>query len=428
MSIMQRLPPSDRSRNPAGQPPTAGGPSPLADLLNMLSPLIRRATLDVVDGLLRSHAESADLPATVESIADRMVALNLPIDRLSMLAEAVSADADAIECIWTRHTNMLDRAAIGGLTGELSNSTSRLGAPAALDPWTDLRSADILGHGSSFVSRLKNCGITQLLSVPLPLAQGRNGRLLLMTADPAGFTPAHRAMMETLIPSIVLILAMRVNQTTYARLLRTYVGHGTHRAILSGIAKRGEAIPIRSAIFFADMRDSLEQTAGMNSFAQMDLLNDFFDCIVPPIEARGGEVLKFTGDGLLAIFPEQGENQTVASDALEAARAAVENLAALNAGRPKHSPIELGIGLHYGDAAYGNIGSGLRLDFTVVGRNIGLASRISDLNKVLSEPLLMSSSFADQLRGGGDPVGTFKVRGVSRPVSVFLPIAQAAAA
>ena len=175
-------------------------------------------------------------------------------------------------------------------------------------------------------------------------------------------------------------------------------------------------------------REELGHTADIDAFAQMGLLDAFFDCLVPPIEARGGEILKFTGDGLLAIFPEQGEDETVASDALEAAREAVENLAAMNDSRSVDRPIELGIGLHYGEAAYGNIGSGRRLDFTVVGRNIGLASRIGDLNKALSEPLLMSSCFAERLSGASEPVGTFQVAGISAPVSVFRPIDQAAAA
>ncbi|MGI3903126.1 MAG: adenylate/guanylate cyclase domain-containing protein [Janthinobacterium lividum] len=401
---------------------------PLSDLLDTLTSSARREALDAMDGLLRSHAESADLPATVVTIADRMLALDLPLERLSVLAEAVAADADAIECTWNRDDGRMRQVATHR-TGDVSSGKGcLLDAPSALDRWTDLRSNELSVDRSTIVTNLRRCGITQILCVPLPLARGGAGWLLLMTADPAGFTPADRAMLETLVPSIGVLLATRIDRLTDSRLLRTYVGDGAHRAILSGIAKRGEAIPIRSAIFFADMRDSLGHTAGMDSFSQVDLLNDFFDCLVPPIEARGGEVLKFTGDGLLAVFPEQGDDKTVASDALDAAREVVENLAAMNDSRPRHRPIELGIGLHYGEAAYGNIGSGLRLDFTVVGRNIGLASRIGDLNKVLSEPHLMSSCFAEQLRGGGEPVGTFKVAGVPTPVAVFRPIREAAAA
>ena len=196
------------------------------------------------------------------------------------------------------------------------------------------------------------------------------------------------------------------------------------------LARRGVRVVVveKHADFLRDFRGDTIHPSTLRMLDRMGLLDAFFDCLVPPIEARGGEILKFTGDGLLAIFPEQGEDETVASDALDAAREAVENLAAMNDSRSADRPIELGIGLHYGEAAYGNIGSGRRLDFTVVGRNIGLASRIGDLNKALSEPLLMSSCFAERLSGASEPVGTFQVAGISAPLSLFRPIDQAAAA
>ena len=428
MSIMPLRRSSNRRRSPAGLSLEACRPAPLLDLLGGMPASQRRATLDAVDWLLRSHAEDADLAATIEAIADRMLALDLPLDRLTVLADTVTADADVLECTWTRESDRTNSVVAGRLARESSDAGGPLEAPLSLDRWTDLRFVASPVDRSCFVTRLRGCGVTQLLCVALPVCRDGRGWLLLMTADPAGFTPTHRAVVETLMPSIGLLLAIRIDRVTFGRLLRTYVGEGPHRAILGGVAKRGQAIPIRSAILFADMRDSLGHTADIDPFAQMGLLDAFFDCLVPPIEARGGEILKFTGDGLLAIFPEQGEDETVASDALDAAREAVENLAAMNDSRSADRPIELGIGLHYGEAAYGNIGSGRRLDFTVVGRNIGLASRIGDLNKALSEPLLMSSCFAERLSGASEPVGTFQVAGISAPLSLFRPIDQAAAA
>jgi adenylate cyclase len=413
MSILQRLSSPDQSRDPALLPTIACRPAFLADVLETLSVPTRRAVLDTIDRLLRLHADSADLPETLDAVADRMLSLGLPLDRLTLFADGGAANAEAIECRWSR---CIGRANLN--VGRQPDSSGT--GTGDIDQRSVLSCVDRAGR----VTGTRRGGITQLLQVVLPLARGATGWLILMTEDPGGFVPMSRAIIEALVPSVAALVAMRVDQLVSRRLLRTYVGDGTHRAILSGIAERGQAIPIRSAILFADMRDSLGHTADIDSFQQIELLNDFFDCLVPPIEARGGEVLKFTGDGLLAIFPEQEDDDPVASEALDAAREAARNLATMNANRPTRRPIELGIGLHYGEAAYGNVGSGLRLDFTVVGRDIGLASRIGDLNKALSEPLLMSSCFADQLRERAEPVGDFSVAGLRSPVSVLRPVAE----
>jgi adenylate cyclase len=68
-------------------------------------------------------------------------------------------------------------------------------------------------------------------------------------------------------------------------------------------------------------------------------------------------------------------------------------------------PISMGVALHHGEAAYSNVGSSVRLDFTVIGPDVNLASRIAQLNKVLGEPLLMSQAFVDVLPGPSEPLG-----------------------
>src|SRR5205085_826467 len=83
------------------------------------------------------------------------------------------------------------------------------------------------------------------------------------------------------------------------QLLRIYVGDEPHRAILSGAVRRGEVARIRSAILVADMRNFTRITSALTPEASVDLLNGYFDCLVPPIEAEGGEVLKYLGEPLL---------------------------------------------------------------------------------------------------------------------------------
>ena len=98
-------------------------------------------------------------------------------------------------------------------------------------------------------------------------------------------------------------------------------------------------------------------------------------------------------------------------------------MVAFNARRPGSRPMEIGIALHFGEAAYGNVGSGQRLDFTVIGRDIGLASRIGGFNARLGEPLLMSEAFVERLRRPVLPLGAFPARGFATPLAVFKPSA-----
>ena len=136
------------------------------------------------------------------------------------------------------------------------------------------------------------------------------------------------------------------------------------------------------------MRNYTGLTSTLDPEQAVELLNAYFDCIVPPIEAEGGEVLKYLGDGVLAIFRDRGDDTGGAAHS--ALTAALQAVTPDRSGEPRRaaspSPVAVGIALHHGEAAYGNVGSGERLDFTVIGRDVNLASRIAELNKSLGEP------------------------------------------
>jgi adenylate cyclase len=143
---------------------------------------------------------------------------------------------------------------------------------------------------------------------------------------------------------------------------------------------------------------------------------------VPPIEEEGGEVLKYLGDGLLAIFRDRGDDTGgAAQSALSAASKALQRVAVANQEGRFAVPVAVGVALHHGEAAYGNVGSGQRLDFTVIGRDVNLASRIANLNKMLNQPLLMSRSFTDHLWGNPHRLGAYEVDGFEEPIEVFRP-------
>lgn len=202
---------------------------------------------------------------------------------------------------------------------------------------------------------------------------------------------------------------------------RMYVGEEPHKRILSGDVHRGEVTRIKSAILFADMRAFTSITAEMSAEKTTALLNDFFDCIVPAIEAERGEVLKFMGDGVLAIFREENDAPKACKRALAATRTGLRSVANRNA--TMEPGFEIGIALHFGDVAYGNIGSGMRLDYTVVGRDVNLASRVATLCGKLDARVLVSERFRKLV---GDQTfrsaGQHDLKGFFEPTPVFVLI------
>jgi adenylate cyclase len=272
------------------------------------------------------------------------------------------------------------------------------------------------------VPELKEEGYRHYLVVPIIFTNGTANGISLATRDPAGFGDRGLGVLRFIMPTFAAVLEMRSVSSRLDNVLRIYVGDEPHRAILAGSIQRGQVTRIRSAIFFADMRSYTRLSSGLSPEGAVELLNAYFDCVVPPVEAEGGEVLKYMGDGLLAIFRDRGDDTGgAAQSALTAAIQALMRIETANGEGRFAVPIGAGIALHHGEAAYGNVGSGSRLDFTVIGRDVNLASRLARLNRTLREPLLMSKPFADHLWGNLEPLGLQMLDGFAEPVAVYRP-------
>jgi adenylate cyclase len=191
--------------------------------------------------------------------------------------------------------------------------------------------------------------------------------------------------------------------------------------VLAGHIRRGDTEAIHAAIWLSDMRGFTALADTLPPQQLVDLLNRYFDCQVPAIHEHGGEVLKFMGDGLLAIFPISAETDfpTICAAALGAAKAARGNVAALEVA--EHAPaLRFGLALHIGDVLFGNIGSGDRLDFTAIGPAVNLAARLEKLAGRLGRTILASEDFVDHCGHDGlQPLGRFAVAGFAAEQMVF---------
>jgi adenylate cyclase len=243
------------------------------------------------------------------------------------------------------------------------------------------------------------------------------------TDQSAGFSEEDLAALEFLVPC----LAMAIKGASTARiaetLVDTYLGRDAGHRVLRGHIERGVAEKISAVLWFSDLQGYTRITDTAPPEQIIPLLNDYADAIVSAVQAQGGEVLKFMGDGILAMFDAAAVTDACGC-ALDAATDARERVARLNQRRQADGlPVtRFYLGLHVGEVFYGNIGSVDRLDFTVVGPAVNEASRIAAMCRALDQDVLLSSAFAEAAgaeRARLVSVGRYALRGVQRPQELY---------
>lgn len=264
-------------------------------------------------------------------------------------------------------------------------------------------------------------GLTDYVAWPLYHTLGKQHVVTFATDRPGGFDDAHVAALANLLPVLALVSEIRMKNRLARTLLETYVGSHAGELILAGATRRGHGTTVSAAILICDLREFTRISDNWPRDDVIDLLNDYFDAMSEPIVRHGGEILKFIGDGLLAIFPLSDPSAcTNLLKAVSEARQAMVALNERNSGTGR-APMKYGIGVHVGDVMYGNIGSRSRLDFTVIGPAVNMASRLEALTKQLGKTVLVSRAFADLVARDVEleRVGEYPVRGFSDPIELF---------
>jgi adenylate cyclase len=273
------------------------------------------------------------------------------------------------------------------------------------------------------LDELRAEGVTDYLALPLVFSNGEFHVVTWTTQASNGFSPSDVAALEAVMPSLARVAEIRALRRTTQNLLATYVGPYAGQRILAGHIRLGDTEAIHAVIWLSDMRGFTALADRVTPTTLIDLLNRYFDCQVPVIAQHGGEVLKYMGDGLLAIFPVSGEEREMRETCRRALTAAREARAKINAigeagATGNVDRLRFGLALHIGEVSYGNIGAGNRLDFTCIGPAVNLAARLEKLAGELDRMLLTSSEFAhycDEL----EPAGTFALRGFDAKRQVF---------
>jgi adenylate cyclase len=265
--------------------------------------------------------------------------------------------------------------------------------------------------------RLRHEGITDYLAEPLRFLTGEVHVATFATRRPGGFLEAEVAAIRRLLPPFTRLAEIYSNMRKARNILDAYLGPYAGEKVLQGSIRRGDGEDIRAVIWFCDLRDSTALADSMTRHEFLRLLNDYFECVLGPVQERGGQVLRFIGDAALAIFPVGEQPADACARALAAAREAMARMKKLNESRERS--LRFGIGLHLGELTYGNVGTPERIEFTVVGAAANEAARIESLCKTLGVEIVLSLDVARHAGEALTPLGSHTLRGVGDKMELF---------
>lgn len=306
----------------------------------------------------------------------------------------------------------------------LANSPLKIvyegGGPVRCDPRD-------LSEGALFpiLADLRRAGITDYIVLGAPFSDGSTKAVSLATDHPERFSEDDIALFEAMMPALAMNLEIQTLRRTARTLLDTYVGRQSGKRVLDGAITRGAGETIHAVVWLCDLRGFTALSETLARDALIHLLNKYFGAMTAAVEDQSGEILKFIGDAMLAIFPIDGDAdaKTACARALTAATQACAAMAGINAerGAAGQPAIEFGIALHLGDVIYGNIGGESRLDFTVIGPAVNLVARLEGLCGQLHRTLLVSDAFAQSSGSPVEAVGAFALKGFGTTQTVYTP-------
>ena len=385
----------------------------------MNTPDLQKITDWLIDGARSAPSPSRMMADTCE----RAVQAGLPLWRVGVFVRTLHPDIFGRNFIWRPGAEV----AVGTVDFDIQNSPEFKSSPLAIvfreGREVRCRLDDPASNRFPFLDDMRAEGVTDYIALPLLFLDGSIHASSFTTKRPGGFSDDELAALRRMVTPLARVIEIISLRRTASILLDTYVGNRAGERILGGQIRRGHTDTMNAAIWLSDLRGFTALSDRLPAETVVDILNHYFDCQVSSIRAHGGEVLKFMGDGLLAVFPvtqQDGNVQQVCSRVLEAARESRASVDAMN--YPIGEAVErfrFGVALHVGKILYGNIGGGNRLDFTCIGPAVNLAARLEKIAGRLNRTIVASAGFAGICAGGWTELGEFPIAGFSKAERVF---------
>ena len=372
--------------------------------------------------LVATGAETGTVTLLLNELAHRFSDQGIELPHASLVIEALHPLIAGTHYVWTRDAGgTIEEPRFHGF---VSKAGSRLQANDLASNGGELRcrlDRPVVSHEAAWLEEFRTHGATDILALLIRFSDGSTHAVAWATDRTEGFSDDEISELRAAAVLMTSPLEVIVTRQMAATLLDTYLGKRSGAQVLSGLVKRGDGESINAVVWLSDLRGFTALSEKLPPEEVLKLLNSHFERIVAPIKTFGGEVLKFTGDGLLAIFPIVDSQRAACEAALRAARSALTSMEHLNREfrQTRRTILRFGIGLHLGDVHYGNIGSPDRLDFTAIGPAVNFASRLERLCKRLNCRLVLSSIFAEKCGMETVFLGERRLRGIKEPARIF---------
>jgi len=385
---------------------------------------------EIREWLLKEALAEDDFLLLMQALVWRLVAAGLPLDRVTVHVGTLHPQLLGFYWHWKRSDGLVDELTVK--QGSLSTDRFRR-SPLAL----------VIGRGERFRARTDDLelvgrypllrdldaeGIREYCALPLSSGKRYHNAVTLGTSRDTGFEESEIEDLQRILKIFALHVERHIMGRIAENVLDTYLGPTASRKVLSGSIRRGSGESIEAIIWMSDLRDYSAMSGRLPGGEMLVVLNAYFECLTNAVLGHGGEVLKFIGDGLLAVFPVTGPGgaKRAAARALAAAEVALRDVDQLNESPFEGldnvegwRPLRTGIALHFGEVFFGNVGGPGRLDFTVIGRAVNEVSRVEALTKDIQRPVLVTEPVAKLLEEAVVPMGRFQLRGFSDEVTVF---------
>ena len=377
----------------------------------------------IADWLIDGARSVVSPPLMVAEICERLVKAGLPLWRVGIFVRTLHPDILGVNFIWKPGAEVV----FGTADYDMAVSPEFRNSPLAIvfGEGREVRHRidDPESRRFPFLDDMRAEGVTDYIALPLYATDGTVHATSWTTKQPGGFSDEQLSGLRSLMPPLARLVEITNHRRKASILLDTYVGNRAGERILGGQIRRGHTETMHAAIWLSDLRGFTALSDRLPAETVVDILNLYFDCQVPAIRNHGGEVLKFMGDGLLAVFPiaeTDGDIHRVGGQVLEAARESRASVEAINfAVGEAVERFRFGLALHVGKILYGNIGGGNRLDFTCIGPAVNLAARLEKIAGRLHRTIVASEAFAGICNGGWSDLGEFPIAGFSKAERVY---------
>jgi adenylate cyclase len=371
--------------------------------------------------LMTEGRHVTDAKSFLESFAACLREAGIDVSRITTGVPVLHPQLFSTSSLWERDRGVTERLYRADPSQDAILANSPIRSAYDGNPFRSRLTAPAEEREFPILTELRRDGLTDYVVLPVPFSDGTNKALSLATTRNGGFSDDEIALFTAMTPAVAVNLEIQALRRMARTLLDTYVGRQSGGRVLAGQIRRGAGETISAVIWLSDLRGFTSLSESLPRDELIELLNQYFGPMCDAVEANGGEVLKFIGDSMLAIFPVEPDAASACDRALAAARTAQAGIEAENdqraaSGAPQ---IDYGLALHVGDVMYGNIGGDARLDFTVIGPAVNLTSRIESMCKSLDRSPLLSAEFVRLSGVKAELLGEFALKGVGAQQPIY---------